>query len=84
MRTIVNPKRAFGEAVRRLRTSQSISQEKLAELAGIHRTYIGDVERGKRNIALLNMVKIAGALGLHLSELIVDMEQSNDRRRHSR
>lgn len=69
-----DPKRAFGQAVRKLRLAKGISQEKLAELAEIHRTYIGDVERGKRNIALVNMVRIATALELPLSRLISEME----------
>lgn len=68
---------AFGRIVRRLRETKGLSQEKLAELAGIHRTYTGDVERGTRNIALLNMTKIAKALGTSLSRLISDMEKEN-------
>lgn len=70
-----DPRLAFGHAVRRLRENRGLSQEKLAELAGIHRTYIGDVERGTRNIALVNMTKIAKALGTSLSRLIADMEK---------
>lgn len=69
-----DPRQAFGNAVRALRVARSLSQEKLAELAGIHRTYIGDVERGTRNIALLNMFRIANALGVQLSSLILNME----------
>ena len=69
-----DPRIAFGQAVRKLRRQKGISQEKLAELADIHRTYIGDVERGTRNIALLNMTRIAKALGLSLSDLIREME----------
>ncbi len=67
---------AFGQAVRNLRLKKGISQEKLAELAGIHRTYIGDVERGTRNIALVNMVRVATALGVPLSHLVLDMEKA--------
>ena len=70
-----DPRVAFGQAVRRLRLAQGVSQEKLAELANIHRTYIGDVERGTRNIALLNMTRIAIALGLPLSRILQDMEK---------
>jgi transcriptional regulator with XRE-family HTH domain len=66
---------AFGRTVRRLRENKGLSQEKLAELAGIHRTYIGDVERGTRNIALVNMTRIAKALGTSLSRLIAEMEK---------
>jgi transcriptional regulator with XRE-family HTH domain len=58
-----------------LRESRGLSQEKLAELAGIHRTYIGDVERGTRNIALVNMTRIAKALGTSLSRVIAEMEK---------
>ena len=66
---------AFGLTVRRLRENKGLSQEKLAELAGIHRTYIGDVERGTRNIAVVNMTRIAKALGTSLSRLIAEMEK---------
>jgi transcriptional regulator with XRE-family HTH domain len=68
-------RRAFGQAVRKLRLAKGFSQEKLAELADIHRTYIGDVERGTRNIALLNMTRIASALETTLSHLIQEMER---------
>lgn len=70
-----DPRLAFGQAVRKLRVAKGISQETLAELAGIHRTYIGDVERGTRNIALVNMTKIAEALGVRLSDLVREMER---------
>jgi transcriptional regulator with XRE-family HTH domain len=70
-----DPRLAFGRAVRRLRETRGFSQEKLAELAGIHRTYIGDVERGTRNVALVNMTRIAKALGTSLSHLIAEMEE---------
>jgi transcriptional regulator with XRE-family HTH domain len=49
-----------------------------ADLAGIHRTYIGDVERGTRNIALINMDRIAKALGLPLSRILRAMEEKNN------
>ena len=70
-----DPRVAFGRAVRRLREAKGLSQEKLAEAADIHRTYIGDVERGTRNIALVNMSKIANALDLPLSRLLAEMER---------
>jgi transcriptional regulator with XRE-family HTH domain len=72
----VDPKSDFGQAVRKLRTARKISQEQLADLAGVHRTYIGDVERGTRNISLLNMFRIAHALEIPLSRIILDMEDS--------
>ena len=74
----LNIKTAFGIAVRSLRLERGLSQEKLAELSDIHRTYIGDVERGTRNIALMNMAKISDALGVKLSDLIRRMEKSGD------
>jgi len=58
--------------------ARGLSQEKLAELADIHRTYIGDVERGIRNIALVNMHRIASALDMPLSALISEMENRRD------
>lgn len=63
---------AFGRAVRRRREALGISQEELADRAGLHRTYIGDVERGKRNIALVNIVKLAKALGVRPGALFSD------------
>jgi transcriptional regulator with XRE-family HTH domain len=71
-------KTAFGETVRKFRTARGLSQEKLAERANIHRTYIGDVERGLRNIALVNMHRIALALEVSLSTLIGEMEKRED------
>jgi transcriptional regulator with XRE-family HTH domain len=66
---------SFGLAVRRLRRERKISQEKLSQLAGINRTYMGDVERGERNLSLQNMVKIAAALGVEPSKLLTTMEE---------
>lgn len=71
-------KMAFGETVRKFRIARGLSQEKLAERANIHRTYIGDVERGLRNIALVNMHRIASALGVPLSSLISEMERREE------
>jgi transcriptional regulator with XRE-family HTH domain len=55
--------------------AQGISQEALADLADLHRTYVGDVERGERNISLLNMAKIARAMHVKLSALVSDSEK---------
>ncbi|PRW96626.1 transcriptional regulator [Pseudomonas fragi] len=60
----------FGQKVRSFRKLKNISQEELAALCGLHRTYIGSVERGERNITLLNAEKIAHALGEPLTELV--------------
>ena len=64
--------------MRKFRTARGLSQEKLAERANIHRTYIGDVERGLRNIALVNMHRVASGLGVPLSSLIGEMEKRGD------
>ena len=59
----------FGAKVRLCRIKKKLSQEKLAELANLHRTYIGQIESGKRNVALKNIEKIANALGVRIKEL---------------
>ncbi len=61
---------AFGRRLRALRIERGLSQEALADLAGIHRTYVGSVERGERNIALDNIHALADALGVAASELL--------------
>ena len=59
----------FGKRVRELRKERQLSQEKLGELAGLHRTYIGMVERGERNISLKNLEQIAKAFKVNIDEL---------------
>lgn len=59
----------FGSKVRKNRLKKKLSQEKLAELANLHRTYISQIESGKRNIALKNIEKIAEALDIEVKEL---------------
>lgn len=61
----------FGNAVQRRRREMKLSQEHLAELAGVHRTYIGMIERAEKNITLLNIEKIAGALKVKISDLLI-------------
>lgn len=65
-----SPTVAFGRHVRARRLQLGISQETLAEAAGLHRTYVGSVERGERNIALLNILRLASALDLDPTELM--------------
>lgn len=60
----------FGNRVREARIEQGISQEKLGQLAKVHRTYIGMIERAEKNITLTNMEKIAKALKLDIKDLI--------------
>ena len=59
----------FGERVRKLRREKGLSQEKLAFLSNMHRTYVGGIERGERNPSLKNIEAIAQALDIQLSEL---------------
>lgn len=60
---------ALGGALKRLRQRRGVSQEKLALLAGVDRSYVGQVERGDNNVALLTLVKLAAALEVSLANL---------------
>ena len=66
---------AYGKAVRAIRQDKKISQEELGDLCGLHRTYISDIELGKRNVSLENIDKIAHALQVKKSELFIEVEQ---------
>jgi transcriptional regulator with XRE-family HTH domain len=59
----------FGARVRRIRTDRGLSQEALAELAGLHRTYVGSVERGERNVSLDQIYRLAEGLRVPVREL---------------
>lgn len=65
----------FGNAIRLIREEKRMSQEKLAEMADLHRTYISDVERGARNVSLINIWRISEGLEISLSELFKRIEQ---------
>ena len=60
----------FGERVREIRISKNLSQEQLADLANVHRTYIGMVERAEKNITLVNIEKIANGLNVSVVEIL--------------
>ncbi|MFA6519595.1 MAG: helix-turn-helix transcriptional regulator [Candidatus Paceibacterota bacterium] len=60
----------FGERVRTERMRRGLSQEELGEKAGVHRTYVGMIERGEKNITLLNIEKFSRALGVRISVLV--------------
>ena len=62
--------KAFGEHVRELRKRRGLSQERLAAEAGLDRTYVGGIERGERNVALVNIVKLAQALEVPPARLL--------------
>ena len=59
----------FGQKVQRLRNEKGLSQEQLAEIAHVHRTYIGMIERAEKNITLLNIEKISKALKVNIKDL---------------
>lgn len=64
--------KSFGERVREIRTLKGLSQEELARLAKIDRTYIGGIERGERNAGIKNVWRIADALGVPAADLFRD------------
>lgn len=70
MKKFNSPLTLFGEKVRFFRKEQGLSQEELASLAELHRTYIGMIERGEKNITLLNILKIAKALDVDPTQLL--------------
>jgi len=70
---------AFGKRVRELRDRLGLSQEELAERAGLHRNYIGGIERGERNVAILNVARLASGLGVSIAELFAPFDK---RQRH--
>lgn len=69
----------FGHIVRELRLKHQLSQEELGELCFLHRTYISDVELGKRNVSLSNINKIAIALNISIADLFIEMDRKNEK-----
>ena len=63
-------RRIFAENLRKARQAKKLSQEDLAELSGLHRTYVGSVERAERNVSIDNMERLAVALGVALPLLL--------------
>jgi len=64
----------FGQAVRKLREDRDYSQEEFANVVGVHRTYMGGIERGERNITLTTIYKIARALAVSPQSLFIESE----------
>jgi DNA-binding XRE family transcriptional regulator len=62
-------RKRFGDRIRALRNDQGWSQEEFADRAGLHRTYIGSVERGEQNLSLINIERLAATLGISLAQL---------------
>lgn len=69
---------SFGSKVRLLRKGLGLTQEQAAGRAGIHRTYLADIERGARNLSLLNVAKIARAFGVTMSGLFEGVDTPTD------
>jgi len=67
-------RKTFGRRLRVLREEQGFSQESLAELSGIHRTYVSSIERGERNVGFDNILKIAAALEVPPGSLFEDLD----------
>lgn len=72
----------LGKVIRSKRESLGLSQESLAALSNLNRNYIGEAERGEVNISFVTLEKIAGGLGIKLSELILLYEQENSQRKN--
>jgi len=73
MENIHVTQKKLGDKVRRLRKTQGYSQELFAELVGVHRTYIGMIERGEKNVTLETLMKLSNALNISLSSLVEEI-----------
>ncbi len=67
----------IGQNMRAYRIKKGLSQERLADICGLHRTYVGSVERGERNISILNLERIANALNITIKDLLNDNNSTN-------
>lgn len=70
--------KGFGGTVRRLRSERGYSQEAFAFRVGLHRTYVGNIERGEKAVTIVTANKLARALGLTLAELFAELERNQD------
>jgi transcriptional regulator with XRE-family HTH domain len=66
--------KALGQRIRELRLAQGYSQEAFADRCGLHRTFMGTLERGESNVSFSNLAKVAETLGITLSELLTGIE----------
>ncbi len=74
----MNGRLVVGANIRRLRKVLGLSQERLAESAGLHWTYVGSVERGERNVSVDNICRFASALGVDVPELFTPLSSPSD------
>ena len=65
-----NARKIFAQRLRQIRQIKGLSQEELADLADLHRTYVGSVERSERNVSIDNMERLANALEVDITELL--------------
>ena len=70
-----NARELFAKRLRQIRLLKGLSQEALADLAGLHRTYVGSVERSERNVSIDNMERLAKALEVDISELLRESKE---------
>ena len=75
-RPTLDVRERFGDAVRGRREELGLTQEDLAHNAGLHRTYLSDIERGTRNVSLVNIELLARALDLTLSDLVRQVDRT--------
>jgi transcriptional regulator with XRE-family HTH domain len=66
----------LGKRIHELRAAKKWSQEEFAHMSGLHRTYIGQIERGEKNMSFANLLKVSGVLGVTMSELLAGLEDS--------
>jgi transcriptional regulator with XRE-family HTH domain len=71
-------RRVLAENIRAIRRQKGLSQEKLAEICGLHRTYVGSVERAERNVTLSTLEVFATALGVSIPDLLVKRDSHNE------
>ena len=70
--------RQFGALIRELRRANGLSQEDFADRCGVHRTYIGSIERGEKAVTIVTAQKLGRALGLNLAELFAQLQEGGD------
>ena len=75
MKAKPSARRIFAENLRKARLAKELSQEDLAELASLHRTYVGSVERAERNVSIDNMERLSAAVGVSLPSLLQEAKR---------